>query len=167
MISIKKGDITAEDTEVIVNAANSRLAGGGGVDGAIHRAAGPSVMRELRGFGGCHTGSAVITGAGELNAKRIIHAVGPVWYGGKRGEAGLLESAYKKSFELAKSEGLRTISFPAISTGIYGYPVEEAALIALREGKRFEGNFDEIRFVCFSDRDYYVYKRLRAAMESR
>ena len=160
MITITLGDITREHTDVIVNAANSGLRGGGGVDGAIHRAAGPSVMEECRKIGGCPTGRAVITGAGNLGVKKIIHAVGPVWRGGTRGEPGLLASAYENSLLLAKRHGLRTIAFPAISTGVYGYPIEDAAGIAIREGKRFERDFDEIRYVCFSARDREVYARV-------
>lgn len=165
MITIVLGDITAEETEAIVNAANSGLRGGGGVDGAIHRAAGPTVMEECRSIGGCPTGQAVATGAGRLKAKKIIHAVGPVWRGGGRGEEELLASAYESSFLLAKRHGLRSIALPAISTGVYGYPVEAAARIALRAGKRFEGDFDEIRFVCFSALDRGVYERVRGEME--
>ena len=158
-ITIKKGDITREDVDVIVNAANARLAGGGGVDGAIHRAAGPSVMDECRAIGGCPTGEAVITGGGSLPAKKIIHTVGPVWGGGGRGEAQLLENAYRNSLKLAKEKGLKTIAFPAISTGVYGYPIEEATRIALKVGAEFVDAFDEIRYITFSDRDYDVYAR--------
>lgn len=167
MIVIKVGDITREDAEGIVNAANTGLRGGGGVDGAIHRAAGPSVMEECRKIGGCETGGAAVTGAGNLQAKKIIHAVGPVWHGGGKGEAALLESAYEKSFRLGKQKGLKSIAFPAISTGVYGYPKEEAASIALKTGIKFEKDFDEIRFICFSrdDRDIYqkVWSHLRPA----
>ncbi len=164
MIVITLGDITREETDAIVNAANSGLRGGGGVDGAIHRAAGPTVMEECRAIGGCPAGGAVITGAGALRAKKIIHAVGPIWRGGGRGEAGILASAYEKSFLLAKRHGLRSIALPAISTGAYGYPLEEAARVALRAGLRFEGDFDEIRFVCFSARDRGVYERVLAEL---
>lgn len=160
MITIRLGDITREDVEVIVNAANSGLRGGGGVDGAIHRSAGPRVMEECRQTGGCPTGQAVITNAGGLKAKKIIHAVGPVWRGGNKGEADLLKSAYENSLALAKKSGLRTIAFPAISTGVYGYPIEEAARIALAAGRKYENDFDEIRYLCFSERDLQVYKRL-------
>jgi len=160
MIIIKLGDITKEDVDAIVNAANSGLRGGGGVDGAIHRAAGPSVMEECRRIGGCETGDAVITGAGNLKAKKIIHAVGPIWRGGDKGEAGLLKSAYENSFRIAKKYGLKSIAFPAISTGVYGYPIEEAADIALKSGKSFEKDFDEIRYICFSKSDLGVYERI-------
>ena len=158
MITIKLGDITEEDVDAIVNAANAGLRGGGGVDGAIHRAAGPSVMEECRKIGHCDTGDAVITGGGVLKAKKVIHAVGPRWRGGGDGEAGLLRSCYEKSFELAVKNGIRTIAFPAISTGVYGYPIEEATEIALTTGRRFEERFKEIRYVCFSDSDLKVYK---------
>ena len=146
--------------EVIVNAANTGLRGGGGVDGAIHRAAGPSVMKECRSIGGCKTGDAVITNAGKLLAKKVIHAVGPVWRGGNKGESEFLENCYEKSFLLAKEHGLKTIAFPAISTGVYGYPIEDATKIALGTGKKFEKDFDEIRYICFSNRDLEVYKRV-------
>jgi O-acetyl-ADP-ribose deacetylase (regulator of RNase III) len=166
VITIKLGDITQEDVEVIVNAANSGLRGGGGVDGAIHRAAGPSVMEECREIGGCPTGSAVITNAGNLKAKKIIHAVGPVWHGGNRDEPRLLQSCYEKSFSLAKEAGLKTIAFPAISTGVYGYPKEEAAVIALTVGKKFEKDFKEIRYICFSQEDLAIYKRVWERMKN-
>ena len=160
MITIKLGDITQEEVDVIVNAANIGLRGGGGVDGAIHRAAGPSVMIECRAIGGCPTGEAVMTCAGDLKAKKIIHTAGPVWGGGKRGEADLLKRCYVNSLKLAKESGLRSVAFPAISTGVYGYPVEEAAHIAVAAGRAFEQDFDEIRFVCFSDRDLKVYQQV-------
>jgi len=165
MITIKQGDITQQDVDVIVNAANTGLRGGGGVDGAIHRAAGPTVMEECRKIGGCPTGQAVMTNAGELSAKKIIHTAGPVWGGGRRGEAGLLKGCYENSLRLAKEAGLRSIAFPAISTGVYGYPIEEATGIALAAGRKFEKDFDEIRFVCFSERDLEVYQRLWQAAE--
>jgi len=159
MITIKRGDITLEDVDAIVNAANTGLRGGGGVDGAIHRAAGPSVMAECRKIGGCPTGQAVMTNAGNLKAKKIIHTAGPVWAGGKRGEAELLKNCYENSFRLAREANLKSIAFPAVSTGVYGYPIEEATRIALAAGRKFEKDFDEIRFVCFSDRDLEVYRR--------
>lgn len=160
MITIKIGDITQEDVGAIVNAANTGLRGGGGVDGAIHRAAGPTVMEECRGIGGCPTGEAVITNAGELKAKKIIHTPGPVWHGGKEGEPGLLRNCYRNSFLLAKKHLLRSIAFPAIGTGIYGYPLEGATRIALSVGKEFETEFSEIRYVCFSQKDYEVYQQI-------
>lgn len=160
MITIKLGDITKEEVEAIVNAANTRLAGGGGVDGAIHRAAGPTVLEECLRIGGCKTGEAVITNAGKLKAKKIIHTPGPVWHGGKSDEPELLKNCYKNTFKLAKQHGLRTIVFPSISTGIYGYPIQKAARIALSAGRRFEKDFDEIRFICFSKSDYETYQRI-------
>lgn len=159
-ITIKHGDITQEDVDVIVNAANTTLRGGGGVDGAIHRAAGPTVLEECMKISGCPTGEAVMTNAGKLKAKRIIHTVGPVWSGGKRKEPELLQSCYRKSFELAKKHHLKSIAFPAISTGAYGYPLEPATEIALEEGLHFENDFDEIRYVCFSQKDLEVYQAI-------
>jgi O-acetyl-ADP-ribose deacetylase (regulator of RNase III) len=165
MITIKEGDITKEDVEVIVNAANTGLRGGGGVDGAIHRAAGPILAAECRKIGRCPTGEAVLTNAGNLKAKKIIHTAGPVWQDGSRGEAGLLAKCYENSFLLAKRHGLKTIAFPAISTGVYGYPVEEAAKIAVSAGKRFEKDFEEIRYICFSKEDYGVYRHILATID--
>jgi O-acetyl-ADP-ribose deacetylase (regulator of RNase III) len=156
-IVIKQGDITKEDVDVIVNAANTSLMGGGGVDGAIHRAAGPSVLEECSKMGGCITGEAVITDAGNLKAKKIIHTPGPVWHEGGHSESEKLANCYANSFKLAKEHGLRTIAFPAISTGIYGYPIEKATWIAIEEGFRYKNDFDEIRYVCFSESDYHVY----------
>lgn len=164
MVTIKLGDITQEDVEVIVNAANTGLRGGGGVDGAIHRAAGPTVMEECRKIGACPTGEAVITSAGNLKAKKIIHTAGPVWNGGTKDEAGLLRNCYRNSFLLAKKNLLKTIAFPAISTGVYGYPIEGAARIALSVGREFEKDFDEIRYVCFSQRDLQVYRLIWGEM---
>lgn len=159
-VSLVRGDITREDTDAIVNAANSALAGGGGVDGAIHAAGGPSIMEECRRIGGCPTGKAVITTGGLLKARYVIHTVGPVYRDGRSGEAGLLRSAYTSSLALALENGLRTVSFPSISTGAYGYPVEEAAKAAvsavidfIRENKGLE----LVRFVLFSDRDLKAY----------
>jgi O-acetyl-ADP-ribose deacetylase len=159
-IIIERGDIVAADVDVIVNAANKKLAGGGGVDGAIHRAAGPLVMDECRKIGSCPTGEAVMTGAGKLKAKKIIHTPGPVWKGGKKGEADLLRSSYASSFELAFKGGLASIAFPSISTGVYGYPIEEAAFIALSEGLKNADRFERIIYVCFSERDLKVYERV-------
>ena len=158
MITIKRGDITKEVVDVIVNAANTRLAGGGGVDGAIHKAAGPSVMAVCRAIGGCKTGEAVITTAGKLKARKIIHTPGPVWKDGKSGEPQLLKKCYENSLALARKNGMRTIAFPAISAGVYGYPIVEAARIALKVGLEYEDDFDEIRFVTFSESDFDEYK---------
>ncbi len=157
MIRIFQGDITKESVDAIVNAANTQLKGGGGVDGAIHRAAGPSVMKECRKIGKCPTGEAVITGAGDLKARFIIHTAGPVWNGGSRGEAELLEHCYRRSFSVAREAGLKSIAFPAISTGVYGYPKREAARIALQSGRREAGNFERIHYVCFSVDDKAIY----------
>ena len=160
MIILKQGDITKENVEVIVNAANSGLRGGGGVDGAIHKAAGPSVLQECKSIGSCPTGEAVITNAGNLKAKKIIHTVGPRWHGGQKQESHFLQRAYQNSFELALGHKLRTIAFPAISTGIYGYPLTQATHIALGTGLRFEKDFSEIRFICFSKEDLIVYQEV-------
>ncbi|NQT32569.1 MAG: O-acetyl-ADP-ribose deacetylase [Candidatus Omnitrophica bacterium] len=165
-INIKQGDITQENVEAVVNAANTHLAGGGGVDGAIHRAAGPSVMDECRKIGGCKTGEAVITNAGNLKAKKIIHTPGPVWRGGTSGEPELLRDCYKNSFARAKENGLKSIAFPAISTGIYGYPVEEATRIAIEEGIKVQDNFEKIVYVCFSEKDHEVYERVYGELSS-
>jgi O-acetyl-ADP-ribose deacetylase (regulator of RNase III) len=143
------GDITRETTDAIVNAANSRLAGGGGVDGAIHRAGGPTIMQECRRIGGCPAGKAVITTAGNLKARYVIHTVGPRYHDGTRNEATLLKSAYLESLRLASKKNLTSISFPAISTGAYGYPVHEAARIALQTTIEYLGDHQAIRLVRF------------------
>jgi O-acetyl-ADP-ribose deacetylase (regulator of RNase III) len=158
-----QGDITRQDTEAIVNAANSSLMGGGGVDGAIHRAGGPQILEECKRIiaeiGRCQTGEAVITGGGKLEAKHVIHTVGPVWHGGSRGEPGLLECAYKNSLDVARATGVRSVSFPSISTGAYRYPVDQAAKIAVGTVAEYvkKNPFDEVRFVLFSDEDYEAY----------
>ncbi len=160
-LSLVRGDITDESTDAIVNAANSRLAGGGGVDGAIHRAGGPEIMEECRAIGGCPTGSAVITSGGRLKARHVIHAVGPVYRGGGHGEAELLAGAYKRSLELATENGLKSIAFPSISTGAYGYPVEEASRIALGTVMDFlkkHAGIELVRFVLFSEKDFNAYR---------
>ena len=159
-IALVRGDITKQSADAIVNAANAGLWGGGGVDGAIHRASGPAVLEECRKIGGCGIGEAVITNAGKLKAKKIIHTPGPVWHGGRSKEPELLRSCYRKSLELAKKNGLRTIAFPAISTGIYGYPVEPAARIALGEGLKHVNDLDEIHYMCFSAEDLTIYQRI-------
>ena len=158
-IELRQGDITAVSADAIVNAANSRLAGGGGVDGAIHRAGGPSIMEECRRIGGCATGSAVITGAGLLSAKHVIHAVAPVYSGSVR-DAQLLAGAYAASLRLAEERALLSIAFPSLGTGAYGYPIEKASVIALRATAshlRSGSCIQRVTFVLFSasDRDIY------------
>ncbi len=148
-----RGDITAQEVDAVVNAANSRLAGGGGVDGAIHRRGGPSIMEQCRRIGGCPTGSAVVTGAGDLPARWVIHAVGPVWSGGRRNEDALLASAWRASLDRAREIGARTVAFPSLSTGAYRFPVDRAARVALaavREWLReHPDDLDEVRVVLF------------------
>jgi O-acetyl-ADP-ribose deacetylase len=141
------GDITQQPVEAIVNAANQSLLGGGGVDGAIHRAGGPEILEDARRLGGCRTGDAKATTAGRLAARWVIHAVGPVWRGGTAGEAVLLASAHHRALVIARELGARTVAFPAISCGIYGYPVEQAAQVAVDAVRPFEAEFDVIRFV--------------------
>jgi O-acetyl-ADP-ribose deacetylase (regulator of RNase III) len=163
-LSIVQGDITRQATDAIVNAANSGLMGGGGVDGAIHRAGGPAILEECKRIraerGRLPTGEAVITTGGNLKARYVIHTVGPVWHGGTGGEADLLASAYSESLKLAVERGLKSISFPSISTGAYGYPVEPAAGIALKTVIDFladDDSLDEVVFVLFDSRTYRVY----------
>ncbi len=166
-LRLEIGDITRIETDAIVNAANSGLHGGGGVDGAIHRAGGPSIMRELdviRGeIGHCPTGSAVVTGAGRLRAQWVIHAVGPVWSGGARGEAEALASCYRTSLQLAEERGATRIAFPSISTGIYRYPVEQAARIAITAVaghlRRPDAKITEAVFVLFDPATHQAYRR--------
>jgi O-acetyl-ADP-ribose deacetylase (regulator of RNase III) len=159
-LSLIEGDITRQETDAIVNAANARLAGGAGVDGAIHAAGGPSIMTECRRIGGCPTGQAVITAGGNLKARFVIHTVGPVYQGGGSGEAALLKSAYLESLKLASTKGLKSLAFPAISTGVYAYPLEEAARIALEtvmEYLRRHNDLERVRFVLFSRKMYDIF----------
>ncbi len=162
-LELAEGDITLQDTEAIVNAANSRLAGGGGVDGAIHRAGGPAIMEECRKIGGCPTGEARITTGGRLKARYVIHTVGPVYKDGKSGEAELLSSCYRNSLEIARERGINSISFPSISTGAYGYPMEDAARIAIKtviDYLRGHTGISLVRFVLFGHEAYKTYERI-------
>ena len=158
MIKILQADITTLDTDAIVNAANESLLGGGGVDGAIHRAAGPELLEYNRGLGGCKTGEARMSPGFRLPAKWIIHTVGPVWRGGEQGEATLLENCYKNCFRLALEKGLVSIAFPGISTGIYGYPKVPAARIAVSVMRENAQKFKEIISCCFSADDVRIYE---------
>ncbi len=161
-LELVEGDITEQDTEAIVNAANSRLAGGGGVDGAIHRAGGPQIMEECRQIGGCPTGQARLTSGGRLKARYVIHAVGPIYRGGDAGEAELLASAYRSSLELASEKGIRSLAFPSLSTGAYGYPMAEAASIALNTAIDYlkeHPDIELVRFVLFGRSAYQVYEK--------
>jgi O-acetyl-ADP-ribose deacetylase (regulator of RNase III) len=164
-IELIQGDITTQEADAIVNAANSSLLGGGGVDGAIHRAGGPAILEECRRLGGCETGDAKATTAGDLPARHVIHTVGPVWRGGSQGEEKLLASCHRRSLEMAADLGCRTVAFPAISTGVYGYPVERAATIALRAtAQELERHpeIERVTFVLFSDEHLRAFEQALA-----
>jgi len=163
-IQVIRGDITTLQVDAIVNAANRQLAGGGGVDGAIHRAAGPGLLQECATLGGCPTGSAKITGGYNLPANHVIHAVGPVWHGGHRNEAAQLAGCYRRSLELAVENGIRSIAFPAISCGVYRFPIDQAAQIAVAEVVNFlkkDKTLEKVIFVCFDEANE---KALKAAV---
>jgi O-acetyl-ADP-ribose deacetylase (regulator of RNase III) len=156
-IEIVRGDITAQDMDAIVNAANTTLLGGGGVDGAIHRAGGPAILQECRLLGGCETGDAKATTGGDLPARFVIHTVGPVWHGGRQGEDGLLASCHRRSLEVARELVARTVAFPAISCGVYGFPVARAAPIAIDTVREHGHDIDLVRFVLFGDETYEAF----------
>jgi O-acetyl-ADP-ribose deacetylase (regulator of RNase III) len=160
MIEVQVGDITKLQVDAIVNAANESLLGGGGVDGAIHRAAGPELREYNRKLGSCPTGEARISPGFKLPAKHVISTVGPVWHGGGRGEPKLLEGCYRNSLDLALANGVRTIAFPGISTGVYGYPKHDAAEVAVKVMRDYEDKFDRIIACCFSESDAEIYRAL-------
>lgn len=161
-LKIAVGDITTFEGDAIVNAANESLLGGGGVDGAIHRAAGPELLAETKTIGGCPTGEARISGAYRLPVQHVIHTVGPIWRGGLHDEVALLSSCYRSSMALAKAHGVKRIAFPSISTGVYGFPIDKAAEIAIKtilEGMHEDGAPDDVTMMCFSEADAKVYQK--------
>jgi O-acetyl-ADP-ribose deacetylase (regulator of RNase III) len=173
-ITLARGDITKERVDAVVNAANSSLLGGGGVDGAIHRAGGPAILEECKRIratthkGGCPAGEAVITGGGNLIARHVVHTVGPIWQGGKKGEPEVLGNAYRNSLQLAAGAGCKTVAFPSISTGAYGYPVEKAgkvALAAIEEFLQSNSSLEEVRFVLFDETTFQAYRDALDAIE--
>ena len=169
-LNITKGDIVKMKTDAIVNAANTSLLGGGGVDGAIHKAAGAMLLEECKKFNGCPTGEARITSGYKLNAKYVIHTPGPIWRGGNKGEPELLANCYKNSLSLAYENGIRSIAFPSISTGVYRFPVDLASKIALNEISKFlsdHPDFEKIVIVCFDEITYKPYKNTLKAMEMK
>jgi len=166
-VTIMVGDITKLDVDAIVNAANNSLLGGGGVDGAIHRAAGPKLVAECATLGGCRTGDAKITKGYDLVARHVIHTVGPVWHGGSKGEPGLLRNAYRNCFKVAHENNVKSIAFPAISAGVYGYPMKDACRIAMEEaGTALEKypDLEMIVFVCFSESAHAIYQETFSAI---
>jgi O-acetyl-ADP-ribose deacetylase len=169
VVELVRGDITRQDVDAIVNAANTTLLGGGGVDGAIHRAGGPAILAECRMLGGCETGDAKITGGGKLPARFVVHAVGPVYRDGRHGEPELLARAYRRSLAVAVERGVRSIAFPSISTGAYRFPIVAAARIAFATIGRFvaehPGKLDRVRLVLFSDADLAVYESAFAVID--
>ncbi|MCX7014161.1 MAG: O-acetyl-ADP-ribose deacetylase [Candidatus Sumerlaeota bacterium] len=169
-IELVRGDITGQDTDAIVNAANHTLLGGGGVDGAIHKTAGPELIEECRTLGGCPTGEARITKGYHLRAKYVIHTVGPIWRGGGGGESRLLQSCYENSMRLVAEYGCRSVAFPSISTGSYGYPIKEAAPVAIGSVAHVLGvcpDIELVRFVLYSNEDYLLYRDLFEKMKKQ
>ena len=165
MIELVIGDITAQDVDAVVNAANPSLLGGGGVDGAIHRAGGPSILEECRGLGGCEPGDVKATAGGNLAARYVLHAVGPIWRGGGQGEAELLASCHSRAIELAAELGCRSVAFPAISTGAYGYPIELAAPVAIAATREALAEHEAVKVVRFVFRDEATLAPYRAALD--